>query len=265
MPGLPADAEGFLVTDDHARVQGVPDVYAAGDITAYPIKQGGIACQHADAAAEHIAARAGAPIEPEPFTPVLRGLLLTERWARFLRHEAKRTPPSPGARCGGRRPRSPGASWPDTSKASTRKPAGLRLARRRQRRQRRCRGRRSPEPPAMTAAPRVVVVGGGLAALEFVLALRELAGDRVQVTLVAPEPDFVLRPMLVAEPLGLGAAQRRPLSQIAADLGCRLVAASVASVDPDRRPRHAARRRHAALRHPRPRSGRAARSRRSTV
>jgi len=87
--GLPADADGFLVTDQHARVQGVSDVYAAGDITAYPIKQGGIACQHADAAAEHIAARAGVPIEPEPFAPVLRGMLLTERWARFMRRDAE--------------------------------------------------------------------------------------------------------------------------------------------------------------------------------
>ena len=86
-----------------------------------------------------------------------------------------------------------------------------------------------------TAAPEIVVVGGGIAALEFVLALRDLAGDRVHVTIVAPEPDFVLRPMLVAEPLGRGAAQRLPLSRIASDLGCRLVPAAVASVDPARR------------------------------
>ena len=88
MSGLPSDAEGFLVTDDHARVQGVPDVYAAGDVTAFAIKQGGIACQQADAAAADIAARAGAPVEPVPFSPVLRGMLLTERWARFMRREA---------------------------------------------------------------------------------------------------------------------------------------------------------------------------------
>jgi sulfide:quinone oxidoreductase len=87
VPGLPSDAEGFLVTDVHARVLGVPDVYAAGDVTAYPIKQGGIACQQADAAAEDVAARAGAPVVPAPFEPVLRGLLLTERWARFLRRD----------------------------------------------------------------------------------------------------------------------------------------------------------------------------------
>jgi sulfide:quinone oxidoreductase len=88
IPGLPSDSHGFLVVDRHGAVQGVADVYAAGDITAFPVKQGGIACQQADAAAEAIAARAGAEIEPAPFTPVLRGMLLTERWARFLRRES---------------------------------------------------------------------------------------------------------------------------------------------------------------------------------
>jgi sulfide:quinone oxidoreductase len=85
LPGLPADAGGFLVTDRHGRVQGVTDVYAAGDITAHPVKQGGLACQQADAAAEHIAAFAGADVDPVPFTPVLRGILATEHWVRFLR------------------------------------------------------------------------------------------------------------------------------------------------------------------------------------
>ena len=87
--GLPHDDDGFLPVDPHGRVRGTPGVYAAGDATDFAIKQGGIACQHADAAAEHIAARAGAPIEPEPFAPVLRGMLLTERWARFMRRDAE--------------------------------------------------------------------------------------------------------------------------------------------------------------------------------
>jgi sulfide:quinone oxidoreductase len=75
------------VTDDHGRVTGVPDVYAAGDITAFPIKQGGLACQQADAAADHIAARAGANLDPQPFTPVIHGVLMTERAASFMRSE----------------------------------------------------------------------------------------------------------------------------------------------------------------------------------
>ncbi len=52
-------------------------MYAAGDGTTFPIKQGGIGTQQADAAAEQIAARFGAEIEPEPFHPILRGQLLT--------------------------------------------------------------------------------------------------------------------------------------------------------------------------------------------
>ena len=75
--GLPADENGFLPVDDHSRVRGVDDVYAAGDGTNFPLKQGGLATQQADAAAAHIAHRLGAPAEPEPFRPVLRGQLLT--------------------------------------------------------------------------------------------------------------------------------------------------------------------------------------------
>jgi sulfide:quinone oxidoreductase len=87
IPGLPSDDRGFLVTDPHGRVTGVPDVYAAGDISAFPIKQGGLACQQADAAAAAIAVQAGADGPSEPFVPVLRGMLLTERWTRFLRRD----------------------------------------------------------------------------------------------------------------------------------------------------------------------------------
>jgi sulfide:quinone oxidoreductase len=75
--GLPADEHGFIPIDDCARVRGLDDVYAAGDGTNFPIKQGGIATQQADAAAEQIAARLGAPVDPAPFEPVLRGTLLT--------------------------------------------------------------------------------------------------------------------------------------------------------------------------------------------
>jgi sulfide:quinone oxidoreductase len=85
--GLPSDQKGFIRIDPHARVTGLDDVYAAGDGTTFPIKQGGIATQQADAAAEHIAARAGAPVEPEPFRPVLRGKLLTGEGTLSLRHD----------------------------------------------------------------------------------------------------------------------------------------------------------------------------------
>jgi sulfide:quinone oxidoreductase len=67
--GLPADSRGFLPVDRHGRVRGAGDVYAAGDVTDYPVKHGGLGAQQADAVAEAIAARAGAPVEPAPFRP----------------------------------------------------------------------------------------------------------------------------------------------------------------------------------------------------
>lgn len=82
--GLPHDADGFVPIDAHAAVRGVPDVYAAGDATDYPIKQGGLGTQQADALAETIAARAGAPLTPAPFRPVLRGMLLTSERPQYL-------------------------------------------------------------------------------------------------------------------------------------------------------------------------------------
>lgn len=88
--GLPADADGFLPTDESGRVRGVEAVYAAGDCTSFPLKQGGIASQQADAAAAAIAAACGAPVEPEPFRPMLRGMLLTGSSPRYFRADPLR-------------------------------------------------------------------------------------------------------------------------------------------------------------------------------
>jgi sulfide:quinone oxidoreductase len=87
LDGLPQTLDGFVPIDAHGRVRGVDDVYAAGDITSFPVKQGGIATQLADTAAEAIAQAAGVDLRPEPFRPVLRGLLLTGGQPRYLRHE----------------------------------------------------------------------------------------------------------------------------------------------------------------------------------
>jgi sulfide:quinone oxidoreductase len=86
--GLPHDEDGFIPVDERSRVRGVQRVYAAGDATDFPVKQGGIATQQADAALQDIAAWAGADVEPEPFRPVLRGMLLTGTRPRYLRHDA---------------------------------------------------------------------------------------------------------------------------------------------------------------------------------
>jgi sulfide:quinone oxidoreductase len=90
--GLPADADGFIAVDEHGRVQGVNDVYAAGDATTFPIKQGGLAAQQAVAAAETIVARHGVDLDPQPFRPVLRGMLMTGGQQRWLRAPAGATP-----------------------------------------------------------------------------------------------------------------------------------------------------------------------------
>jgi sulfide:quinone oxidoreductase len=82
--GLPVDAGGFLLVDEHCRVAGARDVFAAGDVTTFPVKQGGIATQEADVAAQAIAVAAGCAVEPAPFDPVLRGVLWTGAEPRYL-------------------------------------------------------------------------------------------------------------------------------------------------------------------------------------
>jgi sulfide:quinone oxidoreductase len=108
LEGLPHDAHGFLVVDGHCRVRGASDVYAAGDATHHTIKQGGLACQQADAAADAIAAQAGAAIEPELHESLLEGILLTERTALFMRRESR----DDTAVCSAVARR--GRSWPST-------------------------------------------------------------------------------------------------------------------------------------------------------
>jgi sulfide:quinone oxidoreductase len=98
--GVPRDRAGFVPVDAHGRVLGLEDVYAAGDLTTFPVKQGGLATQQADAVAEAVAAAAGAPIEPTPFRPVLRALL------------------PPRSRSGGRPGRSSGGTWRPSSPSS---------------------------------------------------------------------------------------------------------------------------------------------------
>ena len=129
IPGLPHDARGFIPTDAHARVLGCAGVYAAGDATTFPLHQGGLAAQQADAAAEAIAASLGAIARAEPFRPVLRGVLLTGGAPLYLRAilDAEETPvarrlralrrasPASG-HCGGLRPRSPAAIWRRSSR-----------------------------------------------------------------------------------------------------------------------------------------------------
>ena len=81
---------------------------------------------------------------------------------------------------------------------------------------------------------RVVIAGGGVAALEALAGLAERIGDQAELTLVAPERSFVYRPASTARPFTLGPPREFPLLDVARDLGARLVRDTVALVDDDR-------------------------------
>jgi sulfide:quinone oxidoreductase len=85
LEGIPETPSGFIPVDGHGRVRGRRDVYAAGDAADFPVKQGGLAAQQADAVAQHVANRHGAPVEPARFEPVLRGMLLTGGEPTYVR------------------------------------------------------------------------------------------------------------------------------------------------------------------------------------
>src|SRR5918994_1075991 len=89
-----ADAELTLLTPEERtlglfgpKAAAADEIYAAGDVTSFPLKQGGVAAQQADTAAAAIAAAAGALVTPRPFRPVLRGMLLTGTSPAYLRRE----------------------------------------------------------------------------------------------------------------------------------------------------------------------------------
>ncbi len=82
--GIPHDSEGFVAVDEHGRLAGMERVFAAGDVTTFPVKQGGIATQQADAVAAEIAAEVGVDVEPLSFDPILRGVLWTGAQPRYL-------------------------------------------------------------------------------------------------------------------------------------------------------------------------------------
>jgi sulfide:quinone oxidoreductase len=81
---------------------------------------------------------------------------------------------------------------------------------------------------------RVLIVGGGVAALEAALALRAVAGELVDVELVAPERDFAYRPLLVTEPFAAGEVRTYPLARLAESAGVSFRQAVVTGVDSDR-------------------------------
>ena len=81
----------------------------------------------------------------------------------------------------------------------------------------------------------VLIAGGGVAALEAMMAIRALAGDRARITVLAPERDFRYRPMTVAEPFALARSRHVALAAITAEFDAELVVGALASIAPQRR------------------------------
>ena len=88
--------------------------------------------------------------------------------------------------------------------------------------------------PHITSVPRVVIAGGGVAALEAVLALRAVAGDEVTVEVLSTEQDFVHSASSVAAPFMAGEVRRFPLDQLVASAGGSLRHGRVIAVEPGR-------------------------------
>ena len=82
--GLPSDRAGFIPVDLYGRVSGEDSVYAAGEVTAFPLRQGGLAAQQADVVAQTIAAVYADGPAPVPFEPVLRARLTTSGAPLYL-------------------------------------------------------------------------------------------------------------------------------------------------------------------------------------
>src|SRR5262249_14111657 len=87
----------------------------------------------------------------------------------------------------------------------------------------------------MPPSERVVVAGGGPAAIESLLALRELAGDRVEIELIVPDAELVVRAYEVLAPFHEGTERRYPLTRIVRDLDVAVTRDALASIDPETR------------------------------
>ncbi|MEA2296217.1 MAG: sulfide:quinone oxidoreductase, partial [Solirubrobacteraceae bacterium] len=78
---------------------------------------------------------------------------------------------------------------------------------------------------------RVVIAGGGPAALEAVLALRELAPG-VDIEVLAPDAEYVYRPLSVADPFAVAGVRRYPYERLT-DLGVTVRRDALVSATPE--------------------------------
>jgi sulfide:quinone oxidoreductase len=90
LPGVPQESGGFVPVGAYGRVSGIGPVWAVGDMTTRPLRQGGLAVQQADVAAADIAAQiAGCAIEVQPYQPTLQGTLLTGAEPLYLERDPR--------------------------------------------------------------------------------------------------------------------------------------------------------------------------------
>ena len=64
---------------------------------------------------------------------------------------------------------------------------------------------------------RVVVCGGGIAAVEGLLRLHRFLGSSVEIDVVAPNDELVMRPLAVRQPFAFGPPTRYELGRILTD------------------------------------------------
>src|ERR1700749_290392 len=86
-----------------------------------------------------------------------------------------------------------------------------------------------------TTSRRVLIAGGGVAGLEAAFALRQIAGDRVTVQILAPTAEFVYRPTSVGQPFTTGHARHYSLAKLAASAGAQLLRDGLSRVGAPRR------------------------------
>jgi sulfide:quinone oxidoreductase len=82
---------------------------------------------------------------------------------------------------------------------------------------------------------RIAIAGGGVAAVEAMLALSDLGGPNAEIDVFSPRAEFLYRPLAVTEPFGLGEILRFDLDELARECGASFHRESVRSVESDRR------------------------------
>jgi sulfide:quinone oxidoreductase len=84
----------------------------------------------------------------------------------------------------------------------------------------------------------ILIVGGGVAALEAAVALRTLGGDRVSPVVLTPSTDFAFRARDVGAPFRKPQSSRIPLADVLGDLMIPHICDAVSSIDTGAREVH---------------------------